>query len=124
MVPRLLVAPEATPLSSTRLPLQPLGSFAPVDYLPGTAIETSFVSLPGMLSATCKANDTHDWLAISVSGNGEDTRLDDIPGDVVMAGKADPNWGLHLVDMNIALGDIKALMDRQSTAWTARHIEE
>ncbi|MBB35247.1 MAG: lysophospholipase [Hirschia sp.] len=121
--PAVLLESENNALDA-RLPLQPLGSFAPVDYLPGTAIETSFVSLPGMLSATCKANDTHDWLAISVSGNGEDTRLDDIPGDVVMAGKADPNWGLHLVDMNIALGDIKALMDRQSTAWTARHIEE
>jgi len=31
-----------------------------------------------------------------------------------------PGWGLHLVDMNIALGDLVELAKRQSAAWLGK----
>lgn len=109
---------------SPLLPAQPLGSTAPVAYFDGAPVEAEFAALPGMLTAACETNETHDWLAISVHGDPGDKRLDDIPGDVMTDGAADPFWGLHMVDFNIAMGDLKTIFDRQSAAWTARFIEE
>jgi hypothetical protein len=31
-----------------------------------------------------------------------------------------PSWGLHAIDINLALGDLIELVARQSAAWTAR----
>ncbi len=53
-----------------------------------------------------------------MNGDPADPRADDIAGDVVMMGQADPNWGLHLVDVNIAQGDLIALVAAQAAAWT------
>jgi hypothetical protein len=36
------------------------------------------------------------------------------PGDVVIAGRPQPGWGLHLADMNLGLGDLIALVEAQA----------
>lgn len=46
-------------------------------------------------------------------------RVDDIVGDVVVEGKVHPDWGLHLVDVNLAMGDLVALVREQSKAFRA-----
>ena len=44
-----------------------------------------------------------------------DPRVDDIPGNLT------PQWGLHLVDMNLVMGDLVALANSQAAAWLAAH---
>lgn len=85
-------------------------------YAYGAPVETPFVKLPGLLSAECQANATHDWLAVSINaGNGP--RADDIPGDLIFEGQLLADWGLHLVDMNIAMGNLVGMAELQSQQW-------
>ena len=80
-------------------------------------MNTPFAAVPGLLSAECRSNDTHTWLAIDINADPEDARADDITGDVVVAGAVLEDWGLHLIDMNVAMGNLIALADAQSQAW-------
>jgi hypothetical protein len=41
--------------------------------------------------------------------------------DVMAQGKPDPNWGLHLNDANIAMGDLVDVLGKQSAAWKKAH---
>lgn len=87
-----------------------------VDY--GAAVSTPFIKLPGLLSAECRTNATHGWLAVSVNA-GAGPRADNVPGDVMFNGQVVADWGLHLIDMNIAMGDLVAVADRQAKALAA-----
>jgi Protein of unknown function (DUF3089) len=86
----------------------------------GQAVSTPFVSTPGLLTAQCVTTPTHSYLSVRVNGKADDPRVDDIPGDVIAAGRVQPDWGLHLVDVNIAMGDLVALVGVQSDAYRAR----
>ena len=97
------------------MPRQSLGRLKPNDY--GVAVDTPFVSLPGLLTAACQSNETHDWLAVSIHADPADSRADDIPGDLVFDGKVVADWGLHLVDMNLAMGNLVELAKLEGQAW-------
>lgn len=84
-------------------------------------VETPFVMLPGMLSARCVNQDGFSYLAVSVAANPADMRTDAITGDVVVDGSIQPGWGLHLIDMNVALGNLVDVVKSQSAAWTRLH---
>ncbi len=104
------------------MPRQSLGRLKSNDY--GVAVETPFVTLPGLLTAECEANETHDWLAVSIHADPADPRADDIPGDLVFDGKVVADWGLHLVDMNLAMGNLVELAKTEGAAWQAAHAPE
>jgi hypothetical protein len=97
------------------MPRQSLGRLAPNDY--GVAVDTPFVAMPGFLTAECLASDTHDWLAITIHADPADPRADDIPGDLIINGNVVSDWGLHLVDMNLAMGNLVGLAEIQARAW-------
>jgi len=98
-----------------------LGS-APVPWVaPATAIETPFVSVPGLLSAQCVSNEKGSYLEVMVHGNPNDPRTDDIVGDVMINGKVVPSWGLHPIDVQEAMGNLVDLVARQSKAYLASH---
>ncbi|HKD23893.1 MAG TPA: hypothetical protein VKB71_17875, partial [Rhizomicrobium sp.] len=59
-----------------------------------------------MLSAECVANSDASYLAISVHGDPAGPRIDKIAGDVVVGGKVQAQWGLHLIDANLAMGNL------------------
>ena len=42
-----------------------------------------------------------------------DARADDIPGDLGPPGNPSAMWGLHLVDVNVAMGNLVAIVGRQ-----------
>ena len=88
---------------------------------PAAAIDTPFVSVPGLLTAQCLSNDQGAYLEVTVHGDASDPRTDDIVGDVVSNGKALPSWGLHLIDMQAAMGNLVEVVARQSTAYLAKH---
>jgi hypothetical protein len=93
---------------------------SPRVWATGQTIATPFVSTPGLLTAQCVTTPTHTYLSVRVNGKPDDPRADDIPGDVVVAGRVQPDWGLHLVDVNIAMGDLVELVGVQSQAYRAR----
>ena len=86
---------------------------------PTKPIETPFVSLPGLLSAECVSNEKGSYLAITVHGDSSDARTDEITGDVVANGKVLADWGLHLIDMSLAMGNLVDIVGQQSKAYLA-----
>ncbi len=86
-----------------------------------TPIDTPFVSLPGLLTAECVTNDKSSYLAVTVRANAEDPRTDDIPGDVVTNGQVQADWGLHLIDVHLAIGNLVDIVKSESKAWLAKN---
>jgi hypothetical protein len=82
-------------------------------------IDTPFVSVPGLLTAECKSNEHATYLEVTVNGDPADPRVDDITGDL---GGAKPlaMWGLHLIDVNLAMGNLLDLVDAQAKAYRSR----
>jgi len=83
-------------------------------------IATPFVSVPGLLSAACVANENGSYLEITVNAKPEDPRVDDITGDVVTNGAVQAGWGLHLIDMNLTMGNLLDQVKAKSAAFAAR----
>lgn len=81
---------------------------------------TPFVTPPGLLSGECVSNEHGAYLAVTVNADPKDPRTDDIIGDVVLGGQVQANWGLHLIDMNLPMGNLVEIVDAQSKAWLAR----
>lgn len=84
---------------------------------PEQPITTPFVSVPGMLTAECVANDSGSYLAVSVHGDPAGPRASDIVGDVISNGKVLPEWGLHLIDVNLAMGNLLDIVEQESKAY-------
>ena len=85
--------------------------------IPEKKIDTPFVSVPGLLSAQCVSNEHGSYLEITVHADPADPRVDDIVGDVISNGKVLQNWGLHLVDVNLAMGDLVEVVGKQGEAY-------
>ena len=93
-------------------------TFAPRPWVvPEKPVATSWVSVPGLLAARCTSNEFATYLEITVNGNPADPRTDDIIGDLGANGQVLKDWGLHLVDMNLAMGDLVDIVRRQAKAW-------
>lgn len=86
----------------------PLGGNRPSLY----QAATPWVELPKLYTARCEQRDGAGWLQIDDTGGPQDDR------PRVRAGLG-PTWGLHLVDVNLALGDLVALVRAQAGAYSA-----
>ena len=84
---------------------------------PAQSIDTPFVSVPGLLTAQCVSDEHGSYLAITVHGDPSDPRTDDITGDVVTNGKVQADWGLHLIDVSVAMGNLIDIVSQQSKAY-------
>ena len=93
----------------------------PPAWAKGKTIATPFVSVPGMLTARCVFTPTFNYLAVHVSPDPTGGRTSDINGDVVYAGQVQKDWGLHLIDANLAMGNLVAIVTDESHAWSAAH---
>jgi len=87
---------------------------------PPKPINTPFVSVPGLLTAECVSNEKGSYLAVTVHGNPEDPRADDIAGDVIANGRVQADWGLHLIDVQMAMGNLVDIVGQQANAYLAR----
>lgn len=83
----------------------------------GDPVTTPFVSLPGMLTAECVASDSGSYLAVSIHADPAGPRATDIAGDIVVRGQVMADWGLHLIDVNIAMGNLLDIVRQQSKAF-------
>ncbi|MBK9314935.1 MAG: DUF3089 domain-containing protein [Acidobacteria bacterium] len=87
---------------------------------PEKPIKTDFVSVPGLLTGKCVSDESGSYLAITVHGNPKDPRTDDIVGDVVRDGQVQRGWGLHLIDVQVAIGNLVDIVSKQAKAYLSR----
>jgi hypothetical protein len=83
----------------------------------GAAVTTPFVKVPGLLTTECVARNGATYLAVTVNADPADARTDAIVGDVTYQGRVLADWGLHLVDMAVVMGDLVRLADTQAQSW-------
>jgi hypothetical protein len=81
---------------------------------------TPFISVPGLLSAQCVDKNGFSYLEVHVNAVPSDPRTDTIEGDVVTDGKISEDWGLHLIDANLAMGNLVDIVGAESKAWLAK----
>ena len=70
-------------------------------------MNTPFVTLPGLAQVHCVNNGAVSYLAVSfIPQTAASGRPNDVPGDLIVRGRRLRTWGLHLIDMNIAMGNL------------------
>jgi hypothetical protein len=96
-------------------------SVAPPTWVKGKANPTTpFVAVPGLLTGECVSKDGFSYLQVHVNADPADPRTDEIAGDVVNSGVVLKDWGLHLIDANVAMGDLVDVVGQQSKAYLAK----
>jgi hypothetical protein len=105
-------------------PAAPAGGTAPLDpYLPSLALRflggrrklkviTPWVSFPGEYSARCESSGNATWLQV--------TRVGAHDQQPALAEARDAVLGLHVLDVNIALGNLARLVRDEAAAFTRR----
>ena len=88
---------------------------------PEQPIDTPFVSVPGLLTGKCTTNENATYLEVTVHPDQAGKRTNDIVGDLGVPGQPMADWGLHLIDVNLAMGNLVDLVGRQTKAWLASH---
>ena len=92
----------------------------PFDWTtPPKPVDTPFVKVPGLLSAECVQNEHGSYLAVTLHPTPGGARVNDISGDVMIAGKVAEDWGLHLIDANLTMGNLIVLVADESKAYLA-----
>ena len=82
---------------------------------------TPSVAVPGLLTGECVFKNGFNYRAAHVNADAADPRTDTIVGDVVgPGGQVAADWGLHLIDANIAMGNLVDVVGAQGKAWKAR----
>jgi hypothetical protein len=71
---------------------------------------TPWVTYPGLLTSSCQTSGGATWLNVANDRQAGDTRP--LPTETL-----GPSWGLHLDDMNIALGNLVAIVQSEATAY-------
>jgi pimeloyl-ACP methyl ester carboxylesterase len=91
---------------ATRLP----GVFG-ADLIGTPPAPTPWVAYPGLYTAHCESSAGTNWLQVDAT---------DVPGDQrwVVKETLGPLWGLHLDDVNIALGNLIDLVRQQAAAFS------
>jgi hypothetical protein len=73
----------------------------------------AWVSYPRLYSAVCRRTGGQVWLEVDDIGGPTDMRPR-------VSQSLGPTWGLHQVDVNIALGNLVEVVRRQAAAWRRR----
>jgi hypothetical protein len=116
----LCTNPAALGGGSAKLtPIQPSAPFAPgttigaavgVLGVPTPKVSTAWRAFPGSYRGAC-----------STAGGADVLRISSIGDAPVFSPSPTAGWGLHLVDANIALGQLVDVVRSQGAAWRGRH---
>ena len=79
-----------------------------------------FLRTSGLAAGACMNQGPLGYLAVTVNADPADARTDRIPGDVSIGGGPQPGWGLHLVDTNLAMGDLLRVVQGQAQEFGRR----
>ena len=96
-----------TPYFPTRSSTKGLGGLSGVAP---PALPTPWVTEPGLYSGQCLSQGGATWLQVSAPIHAGDSRP-------IVGQTLGPTWGLHLVDVNIALGNLIALTGSEVAAY-------
>ena len=108
-------------LSAGRISTGSDGPREPFDWTtPAKPIDTAFVKVPGLLSAECLTDEHGSYLAVTVHPTPGGVRTNDISGDVVVNGQVLQDWGLHLIDANLTMGNLVAIVGDETKAYLAK----
>lgn len=96
-------------------PIEPFASTTPFPgvlgtYTPTPKAETPWVSTPGLYTAQCHKENGASWLQANPVGTPGD------PRELVQE-TLGPDWGLHLYDINLALGNLVHTAALQAQAY-------
>jgi hypothetical protein len=72
---------------------------------------TPWMAYPDLYTAHCESSDGANWLQVDTTNVAGDQRP-------VVSAAPSPQWGLHLVDVNIALGNLVDLVRQQTAAYS------
>jgi hypothetical protein len=86
-------------------------------WLKDKPIATPFVTVPGLITAECVHTGPFHYLAIRLHPKEGGPRAGDIPGDLVIGGVVQKDWGLHLVDANLFMGNLADIVHDEGQAW-------
>jgi hypothetical protein len=82
---------------------------------------TPFISAPGLLTGECVDKNGFSYLEVHVNGAPGGSRTETIEGDVVLpGGKIAEDWGLHLIDANLAMGNLVSLVGDETKAYLTK----
>jgi DUF3089 family protein len=86
-------------------------AFLPAGRVP--AVRTPWASFPGEYSGRCESSGDATWLQVTRTGGPADRRPR-------LSRLKDPAMGLHVLDVNIALGNLVRLVRAQAAAYRSR----
>jgi len=66
------------------------------------------------------ADEHGSYLAVTVHPAAGGARTNDISGDVVVNGHVLEDWGLHLIDANLTMGNLLAIVGDETKAYSAK----
>jgi hypothetical protein len=72
-------------------------------------ITTPFVKYPEMVTAECVDDGAFGYLQLTITTEAG-PRADDVGGELA------PQWGMHLIDANVAMGDLVNLVASQAAS--------
>ena len=79
--------------------------------------KADFYSVPGQFSGQCIRNsDGTHYLEVSIEIDADDPRADEYRGELIVV----KGWGLHLIDLNLAQGDLIRLASDQINHWLSQ----
>lgn len=77
-------------------------------------LDVDYIALPGLVTSECVEDGDFNYLSLHVNSD-PGPRTDEIGGDL------SPDWGMHIIDMNVAMGNLVAIVKEQSRAWLEAH---
>jgi hypothetical protein len=80
------------------------------EALPAIKASTPFVTYPNQYAAHCMSSGGATWLQVDHTGGKSDVRP-------LVSAVEGATWGLHLIDLNIALGNLVQLAGSESIAF-------
>jgi hypothetical protein len=83
-------------------------------------VSTPFVDLPDLLRTACVKEGATHYLAVSVDAAKRGSQPSNIPGDILVNDRTLDDWGLHLIDVNLVMGNLLSLVQQQGAAWAAK----
>ncbi|WP_372783184.1 DUF3089 domain-containing protein [Phenylobacterium sp.] len=86
---------------------------------PVRPIKTPFVRTPGLISTECVSQGDFTYLSVHVNPNPKGHRTDELGGQILRATGIDPSWGLHILDVDLTMGDLNRIVAKQAAAYAA-----
>ena len=93
------------------------GTTQPAWATPEPKIDTPFVKTPGLISTSCVRKGDFSYLEMHVDADAKDKRADNVGGEVIRPTGPDLAWGLHLIDVDVSMGDLVRIVRKQADAW-------